>query len=49
MQVNKSEKPNLSLIGKWLRFQLYESKEFRIWALQKILSDKRKFESKNNN
>lgn len=39
MIINRSDKPYLSLIGKWLRTELNENADFRAWSIRKALQE----------
>lgn len=39
MIINRSDKPDLSLIGKWLRTELNNDPAFRSWGIRKSLQE----------
>ena len=36
MKINRSDNPDLSLIGFWLRREVYQNAEFKNWVIQKF-------------
>lgn len=48
MKINRSDNPDFSLIGKWLRRELNGSKEFRLWILGLLFRSGIKFINRKN-
>lgn len=39
MKINRSDKPDYSLVRDWFRRELYKSKEFKVWMYNKIIRE----------
>lgn len=48
MKVTRSDKPDYTSVGKWLRNELYSHKDFKLWVLELFYKQGIKFLNSKN-